>query len=144
MSLLQPLVLDANILVRAVLGNKVRNFLVSNGRSVEFFIPDVCLEDANKYLPEIFEKRGIVSEVALGVLSKLMPLLQVVHASFYQEYAEEAKERIGNRDMDDWPVVATAMMLNSPIWTEDQDFFGSGLSVWTTDRIHLFFNQCQN
>lgn len=44
-----------------------------------------------------------------------------------------------NHDINDWPVVATALTLNCPIWTEDKDFFGSGLPVWTTDRIHLFF-----
>lgn len=41
--------------------------------------------------------------------------------------------------MDDWPVVATALTFNCPIWTEDQDFFGVGLPTWTTDRIHIFF-----
>lgn len=40
--------------------------------------------------------------------------------------------------------MATALILNSPIWTEDQDFFGSGISIWTTDRIHLFFKSLQN
>jgi predicted nucleic acid-binding protein len=138
---LQPIVLDANILVRAVLGDKVRNLLITFGKSIEFFVPDVCVEDAQKYLPLIFDKRGIQSELPLTVLSKLKPLLQIVDESFYQEYAEEAKERLKNRDLDDWPVVATALTLNSAIWTEDQDFFGSGMPVWTTDRIHLFFNR---
>jgi hypothetical protein len=25
-----------------------------------------------------------------------------------------------------------------PTWTEDQDFFGSGVATWTTDRIELY------
>jgi predicted nucleic acid-binding protein len=113
--------LDANIFVRAVLGSKVKNLLMNNSGSVEFFTPDVCLDDAQKYIPVIFDKRGVNSEIALTVFSNLKPLLQVVHKSLYQEHAEEAKQRIKSRGMDDWPVVATAMMLNSPIWTEDQD-----------------------
>lgn len=141
---LEPLVLDANILIRAVLGNKVSHLLVNFGRSVEFFVPDVCVEDAEKYLPIIFKKRAISSEPALTVLSKLKRLLQIVDKNFYQERADEAKQRIKNRDIQDWPVVATALILNCAIWTEDQDFFGSGIPVWTTDRIHLFFNQYQN
>ena len=40
------LVLDANILIRAVLGNKVRELLVTYSGVVGFFTPDVCVEDA--------------------------------------------------------------------------------------------------
>ncbi|MBS0359337.1 MAG: nucleotide-binding protein [Proteobacteria bacterium] len=133
------LVLDANILIRAVLGNKVRELLIKYSEIADFFIPDVCVEDAQKYLPMVFEKRKLSSETALKILSKLQCLLQTVDKSIYQEYAIEAQQRIKNRDFHDWPVVATALSLNCPIWTEDQDFFGSGLPVWTTDRIHLFF-----
>ncbi|WP_455227346.1 PIN domain-containing protein [Lautropia mirabilis] len=25
-----------------------------------------------------------------------------------------------------------------PIWTEDQDFFGTGVPTWTTDRVELY------
>ncbi len=139
MTSLQPLVLDANILIRAVLGKKVRDFLIDFNKSVEFFVPDVCMQDAQKYLPEIFRKRALPGDTALTVLSNLGCLLKIVDENFYQERADEAKQRIKGRDMDDWPVVATALILNSPIWTEDQDFFGSGVPVWTTDRIHLFF-----
>lgn len=139
MSSSRVLVLDANILIRAVLGNKVRELLIAHSDSVEFFTPDICVEDAQKYLPIILGKRDIPVEPALEVLASLKPLLQIVDKGIYQEYATEAQQRIKKRDIHDWPVVATALILNSPVWTEDQDFFGSGLSVWTTDRIHLFF-----
>ena len=42
------------------------------------------------------------------------------------------------RDMDDWPIAAVAMTLDLPIWTEDKDFFGSGIATWTTDRVELY------
>jgi PIN domain len=29
-------------------------------------------------------------------------------------------------------------MLQIPVWTEDQDFFGTGLATWTTDRVELY------
>jgi predicted nucleic acid-binding protein len=133
------LVLDANILIRAVLGNQVRQFLLDFHKKVNFFVPDVCFEDAEKYLPIIFEKRATSPVLGLEVLSKLQCLLQIIDKSVYQEYALKAQQRIKNRDIHDWPVIATAFAVDSPIWTEDQDFFGSGISVWTTDRIHLFF-----
>lgn len=130
------LVLDANIIIQAVLGSKIRQLLLNFSNSVEFFTPDICVEDAKKYLPSLFEKLAMPVEPALTVLSNLKCLLHVVDKSIYEERADEAKQRIKNRDLHDWPVVATALILNSPIWTEDQDFFGVGLPVWTTDRIH--------
>jgi len=54
---------------------------------------------------------------------------------------DETKARIKERDIKDWPVVATALTFNCSIWTEDQDFFGTGIATWTTDRIHLFLTQ---
>ena len=42
------------------------------------------------------------------------------------------------RDADDWPVLACAMCLGGPIWTEDADFFGTGIATWTTDRVEIF------
>ena len=53
--------------------------------------------------------------------------------------AHDARLRIKSRDIRDWPIVATALTLNCPIWTEDQDFFGTGLPTWATDRIHIYF-----
>jgi hypothetical protein len=36
------------------------------------------------------------------------------------------------------PVVAVAILLGIPIWTEEQDFFGSGVATWTTDPVELY------
>jgi len=133
------LVLDANILIRAVLGNKVRGLLEEFSGLVEFLVPDICYNDAQKYLPMLFEKRGMAPEPALQVLAKLECLIQIVENGIYDGYADQAKERIKNRDIHDWPVVATALAFDCAIWTEDQDFFGAGISTWTTDRIHIYF-----
>ena|SRR3990167_8320161 len=133
------IILDANILIRAILGNKVRTLITDNIERIDFFTPEVCIADAQKYLPILFEKRSIPIEPALILLQDLRSLLHVVDETIYQREKEEAQLRIKNRDLQDWPIVATALTLNCPIWTEDQDFFGTGISTWTTDRVHLFF-----
>ncbi len=58
--------------------------------------------------------------------------------SLYEGLEDEARQRIDARDAEDWPVVATALLLAAPIWTEDQDFFGTGIATWTSDRVELF------
>ena len=35
-------------------------------------------------------------------------------------------------------VLASALVLGYPMWTEDTDFFGCGVATWTTDRVELF------
>jgi predicted nucleic acid-binding protein len=134
------LVLDANILIRAVLGSKVRELLLTFNDAVQFFTADICVDDVEKYLPIILDKRQLPVQPALKLFSDLKCLFQIVDKSIYQEYSVRAQQRIKIRDIRDWPVVAIALMLDSAIWTEDQDFFGTGLAVWTTDRIHLFFD----
>lgn len=42
----------------------------------------------------------------------------------YVRYRTNALARIGSRDPDDWEVLAAALVLGCPIWTEDQDFSG--------------------
>jgi predicted nucleic acid-binding protein len=67
-------------------------------------------------------------------------VLLVVDRSLYEPFEEQARQRIARRDPEDWPVVATALLLDAPIWTEDQDFFGTGIATWTTDRIELYLS----
>lgn len=138
MALSKTLVLDANILIRAVLGKKVRSILEESSPNISFFAPDVCFEDAEIYLPILFEKRRLPSEPALEVLAHISRIVQAVESELYRGYEEQAMQRISIRDPNDWPIVATALALDCPIWTEDADFFGSGIATWTTDRIHLF------
>jgi predicted nucleic acid-binding protein len=74
-------------------------------------------------------------------------MVEPVDRSLYEDYEKLARERVLTRDADDWPIVAVALLLDFPIWTEDQDFFwqrcryGSGVATWTTDRVELFLRE---
>jgi predicted nucleic acid-binding protein len=132
------LVLDANILVRAVLGRRVRTIIATYGSTVEFFAPDVAFEEARRHLPNILLKRRIPAEPGMALLDSLGEVIQAVEFDTYAVFEESARERLFRRDPHDWPVLATALLLNCPIWTEDTDFFGAGVATWTTDRVELF------
>jgi predicted nucleic acid-binding protein len=134
------IVLDANILIRAVLGKKARETIEKFALTTQFFAPDQCYEDAVKYLPILFAKRNLPFEDALDVLDNLMCLIHIVDIGVYSLYEDEAKQRIAVRDINDWSIVATALLLDCPIWTEDNDFFGSGVATWTSDRVHLYLS----
>lgn len=139
MSSVKGLVLDANILIRAVLGRRVRTLLETYEEAGAFYAPDVCFEDARKYLPEIMSKLGQEPNAALAVLDQLHALVTPVDCVFYEDLEQLARRRVARRDAKDWPIVAVALLLGIPIWTEDQDFFGSGIGIWTTDQVEVYF-----
>jgi predicted nucleic acid-binding protein len=116
------LVLDANILLRGVLGTRVRELLETYEDAVDFYSPDVCFEDARHYITEIAGRRNLDAAEGARVLEGLARIVAVVDVGLYEEFEESARERIGDRDEDDWPVMAAALLLNAPIWTESGFF----------------------
>lgn len=132
------LVLDANILLRAVFGIRVRKLLEMYEDVAAFYSPDVCFAEAEKYIPDVAKRRGLDSALARSILNEVSRIVQPVDKSLYESREQLARERIQRRDPRDWPVVAVALLLGIPVWTEDQDFFGSGIPTWTTDRVELY------
>jgi predicted nucleic acid-binding protein len=136
-------ILDANILIRAVLGKRVREILEAHSARVRFFAPDTAFAEAREHLPEILLKRGIAPEAAVAVLAELAVLIGCIDGEIYGPFETAARQRLKKRDEEDWPVLATALALECPIWTEDADFFGAGVATWTTDRVELLLREVQ-
>ena len=134
----KSIVIDANIIVRAVLGTKVAGLLKKNFEHIRFYTPEVCLHDAIRHIPGICQKRNISEQISFEMLDKLKPFITPVESYLYKPYEKDALARIEMRDADDWPIIACAMLHQCPIWTEDNDFFGSGIASWTTDRVHIY------
>ena len=133
------IVLDANILIRAVLGRRVRQLLeLYASRRIRFYAPKAAFDDAEKYLPLLLEKRGMPTQDLDEALSYLQLLVEPVDQETFGEFEEEARLRLRGRDEDDWPILAAALALACPIWSEDTDFFGTGVAVWTSNRIEIF------
>jgi predicted nucleic acid-binding protein len=134
----RAIVLDANILIRAVLGVRARQLIIDHGADVSFFAPDTAYAEARKHLPGLLEARGVAGTAALATLDALEAVVCPVAAELYQGQAQQALARIAKRDPDDWPALACAMTLGCPVWTEDADFFGTGVATWTTSRVLLY------
>lgn len=137
----KALVVDANILVRAVLGKRVRTVIETYCDSVSFFVPEAAYGEAEEHLPRLVNKRGGDPERALAFLRALRHLVELIGSDVYDEFEAEARERLGQRDPDDWPILAAALALRCPIWTEDTDFFGCGVATWTSNRVRVFLRE---
>jgi predicted nucleic acid-binding protein len=89
----------------------------------------------------LLEERGIPRDDVLASLSELRAIVEAVEADFYRSFEQQARQRLRGRDEADWPVLATALGLRCGLRTEDQDFFGTGVAVWTTNRIEILLEQ---
>lgn len=139
---LRKVVADANILVRATFGEKAFALIKESEERAEFYTPDLCVEEARRNAIRIASQKRIDPAGPMAFISRMSTEgLLIVDRSLYEQFEEQARERIAHRDPDDWPVVATALLLDAPIWTEDRDFFGTGIATWATDRIALYLRQ---
>lgn len=127
-----------------MLGRRAFELLTEFQNAATFITVGEAFDDAGRYLPTIMERRRFSAEgiaVATERLSRLHALVEIIPADAYAHLESTARQRLAGRDEDDWPFVALALLLDCPIWTEDRDFFGSGVATWTTDRIRLFFER---
>ncbi len=134
----KSIVLDANILIRAVLGEKEMRLLENHHDRVLFYAPNSCFEDAAKYLPLILVKKGVAEDLLIPVIERLKLLVAPVEDELLESQKAHAMQRLNVRDAHDWPILALALALDCAIWTEDKDFFGCGIAVWNTQNIQYF------
>ena len=71
----------------------------------------------------------------------LANVVRTVEFEVYSGFEVIARERLARRDEDDWPILAAALALRCPIWTEDTDFFGCGVATWTSDRVEMYLSE---
>lgn len=137
----KKIVLDANILVRGVLGVQVPDLLDRYHLNVLFYTPSQCFSDARNHLPAILSRRSQVeAEQVLSALDALHAIVQSVDETAYAMFEAEATPRIIEQDLNDWPLIALALALDCPLWTEDRDFFGTGIATWRTRTVELYLS----
>jgi len=111
------LVLDANILIRGCFGRRVRGLLADYADKADFYMAQAALMEARHYVVDLARRRGLDDDLL-------------------EPGREEAQARI--RDPEDWPTLALSLQLECAVWTEDQDFFGTGVATWTCATVERF------
>ena len=125
------LVLDANILIRGCLGVRVRTLIAEYADRVDFFVAEANVAD-------LARDKNLDEAVCTEALLSLMRVVQIVEDTVLESAREEALARI--RDADDWPALALGLQLECAIWTEDQDFFGTGVATWSSSTVERYLN----
>ena len=91
--------------------------------------------ELSKRVARISERRGFSIAERDALLSATSAALSacfyVVPTEAYTPFQTAALGRVP-QDPGDWSSVALALAIDAGVWTEDRDFFGSGLTTWRT------------
>ncbi len=130
------LVQDANILIRGCFGRRVRAVLADHADQADFFVAQAAFSEASRYVADLACRRGLDAAVCTEALHSLLSIVQVVDDELLAHARDEALARI--RDPEDWPTLALSLQLECAVWTEDQDFFGTGVATWTCATVERY------
>ena len=128
----EKLVVDANPILSALLGGKAKRLFFDAGIT-EFAVPEFALEEANSYIPKMAKKLD-VSPAFLQYALDLLPLT-VYGPKAYRQSVKKAKIQIEHRDPRDVEILALALELERPLWTNDKDFEDTSVETFTTAEL---------
>lgn len=131
------LVIDASTLVGELLRERGKARILDP--RLELFIAAPTYGEMHHELLKrqqlLVQRRGLEPDLAAALVQEGFDVaeeaLSIVPGEWLEPFQEEALGRVP-QDRNDWPSVALALALNVGIWTEDRDFFGSGLATWRT------------
>jgi predicted nucleic acid-binding protein len=90
-------------------------------------------DEVLEYLPSLANKKRLELDTLLLAFAALP--VTVVERSTYEAKLPTARRRIGKRDPDDVDVLALALTLRLPVWSNDNDFEDSGVEWHTTAEL---------
>jgi predicted nucleic acid-binding protein len=129
------IIVDANILVSTVAGKHTRRVVRDAvTRGLTLAAPIAQAEEAVHVLEA---KIGFDADDARRLLGEVLLAIRPLEAAAYAKLEDAARARLHARAQSDWPIVAAALALDAAIWSNDRDFFGVGIAVWSTKNIAL-------
>jgi predicted nucleic acid-binding protein len=134
---LEKLAADANSALSAIIGGRARDVFLK-AEETSFYTTACNFKEVEKYIPILSSKRGLLPENLYLALSTL-PII-VCTEDFYKDKIKQAKALIEARDPDDIHLLALALKLGSPIWSNDKDFHDLEVEVYSTLDLIKFFS----
>ncbi len=128
------LVVDANALLQAAVGGRsLLIFRHLEGKS-DFHTTVSAFEEVLEYLPYLSAKKNVALGDTLAALYNLP--LKVHTPDIYKETYTKAWNKIHSKDVDDVPLLALALFLKAPIWTNNTKHFKDcGVEFYSTFEL---------
>lgn len=129
------LIVDANILIGAILGKSLPLIAEIASRDTVLLVP----------LRMMIEARSIVADPARvpveGAMDRLILIestVTLLDPNHYEHEEDRARERLTEAGQNDWPILAAALALEAPVWSNDKHLWGTGIAVWLTRNIRFW------
>ncbi|KUK41323.1 MAG: putative ribonuclease VapC [Clostridia bacterium 62_21] len=110
--------MDANVVLSALIGGKASK-VFAGAKGVEFITTANVVAEILEYVPVLARKKGLNREVMEAAFNLLG--LEAVQEEIYSQQIPAALGLIGKRDPDDVELVALALALGCPVWSNDND-----------------------
>jgi predicted nucleic acid-binding protein len=123
------LAVDANPMLSAIIGGKARD-VFQFFQSIAFYTTEFNFKEVEKYIPVLSEKRELPLDDLYLALSMLP--VSICNQEFYSAKLKQAGKLIGERDVSDIHLLALSLAFGCPVWSNDKDFDGLGIEVFTT------------
>lgn len=112
------IVVDANILLSALLGGSARLVLFDN--RFDFVTAEFTLEEVRRYVPEIAKRSSVPTEELHRALA-LIPL-HVYGEEYYETKMPLARRLLERIDPYDADILALYLEEGTYLWSDDKDF----------------------
>ncbi|MGD9999688.1 MAG: PIN domain-containing protein [Ilumatobacteraceae bacterium] len=140
------LVVDTSVLVGELLRASGRARL--GDERLELFLPEQMWGETLVELPRRIAAfvrrhgldRNLGDELVTASLAAVEANVAILDEAIYTALEDEARAR-SLRDPRDWPAVASALALGAGIWTNDNDFLGTGVATWTTETLQRWLQR---
>lgn len=123
---------DANVLLSALIGGRAR-LILSHPQIHEVFTTEHTFAEVEEYVPVLSRQKRLPADI-LPLAVAALPVTVVSHAQYAKSIAEATK-RIGRRDPDDADLLALALHFGISVWSNDRDFEGLNIDLFTTERL---------
>jgi len=127
----ETLVVDANVLISALIGGASRKILL--GSAYRFITTEFTVSEVEKYVALISKKSGISEEDILFAL-RLLPL-ELFSRDYYEKYILEAEALIKETDPKDVDVLALSLATGNKLWSQDKHFEGLAIDLIKTEEL---------
>ena len=83
------------------------------------------------------QKFSVPDPAAQSEVHDVLTSFSVLASADYADYRDAAERRLTDGGKSDWPALAAALSQQGSIWSDDRDFFGVGVPVWSTPNVHF-------
>ena len=126
------LVANANVLLSALIGGRAK-LVLKHPAVEEILTTEATFAEVQEYGVELARKRRLSLDSMLLAIAALP--VTIVERNLFAIKVAEARRRIGRRDPEDVEILALALQVRLPLWSNDSDFADAGVEWYTTAEL---------